>query len=295
MHDLLEQLGHALAGLGADQRGVVGLDADDLLDLLPGPLRVRRGQVDLVDDRQHRQPLLDGGVAVRDALRLDTLRGIDHQQRAVAGGQPPRDFVGEINVAGRIDQIELVALSGTRDVVQGDALRLDGDAPFTFQVHRVEHLRLHLTLLEAATELNQAVSERRFTMIYVGDDGKIAYSLHHYAESGAPGRADYSRKSRSNSGTSSPCSQTRSPSRSSTGTFSPQRRWSSGSASTSTRVSAGIAARRRRASSWSSRRSHSSHSVRVSSTSRVAAGTAVNDACRRTGAREVPGLRGASR
>src|SRR5258705_13127632 len=81
----------------------------------------------------------------------------------------------------------MVALTGVRDVVQRDALCLDGDAPLTFQVHGVEHLRLHLTLLEAATELNQAVSERRFTMIYVGDDGEIAYSLHHYAEAGARG------------------------------------------------------------------------------------------------------------
>ena len=80
---------------------------------------------------------------------------------------------------GRVDQVELVALAVARVVVQRDALRLDGDAPFAFQVHGIEYLRLHLALFEAATELNQAVSECRLTMIYVRDDGKIAYSLHH--------------------------------------------------------------------------------------------------------------------
>ena len=63
--------------------------------------RVRVGgrQVDLVDDRHDFEALLDRGVAVGDALRLDALGGIDHQQRAIAGGERARDFVGEVHVA----------------------------------------------------------------------------------------------------------------------------------------------------------------------------------------------------
>ena len=51
------------------------------------------------------------GVAVGDALRLDALRGIDHQQRPFAGRQAARDLVGEVHVPRGIDQIELIALA----------------------------------------------------------------------------------------------------------------------------------------------------------------------------------------
>ena len=96
---LLEELRHALARLGADVHRIVRLDADDFLDLLDDLRRIGRRQVDLVDDRHHFEPLLDRGVAVGDALRLDALRGIDDQQRPLAGGERARDFVGEVDVA----------------------------------------------------------------------------------------------------------------------------------------------------------------------------------------------------
>ena len=95
----LEQLGDALPCLGAHAHRVRGVDADDLLDLLGDAIGVGGGQVDLVDDRQDFDALLDRRVAVRDALRLDALGGIDHQERPVAGGQRTRDFVGEVHVA----------------------------------------------------------------------------------------------------------------------------------------------------------------------------------------------------
>ena len=60
----------------------------------------------------------------------------------------------------------------------GDALRLDGDAAFALQVHRIEHLRLHFARLQAAAQLDEAVSQRRFAVIDVGNDGKVADVLH---------------------------------------------------------------------------------------------------------------------
>ena len=118
------------------------------------------------------------GVAVGDALRLDALRRIDHQQRAFAGGQAARDFVGEVDVAGGVDQVQLVALAVLRVVEQRDALRLDGDAALALQRHVVEHLRLHLAVCQAAADLDQAVGERGFAVVDVGDDRKIADLLH---------------------------------------------------------------------------------------------------------------------
>ena len=96
---LLDQLFDALARLAGDHERVVGRNADDLFDFLDDARGIGRRQVDLVDDRHDFETELGGRVAVRDALRLDTLRGVDHEQRAIAGGQRARDFVGEVHVA----------------------------------------------------------------------------------------------------------------------------------------------------------------------------------------------------
>ena len=69
------------------------------------------GQVDLVDDRDDFQIVVQRQVGVGERLRLHALRGVHHQQRAFAGLQAARDLVGEIDVAGRIDQVELVQVA----------------------------------------------------------------------------------------------------------------------------------------------------------------------------------------
>ncbi len=110
-HQGLEQVRDALPRLGADPQGILRLEADDLLDLVDHPLRLRRRQIDLVEHRQDLQPLLDGRVAVGHALGLDALGGIHHQQRALAGGQRAGDLVGEVHVAGGVDEVQLVGLA----------------------------------------------------------------------------------------------------------------------------------------------------------------------------------------
>ncbi len=176
--DGLEQLIDVLAGLGRDQDCVRGRDADDFLDLLDDPRRVGRGQVDLVDDREHFQALIERGVAVGDALRLDALRRVDDEQRALAGRERARHLVGEIHVPRRVDEVQLVvgAVAGT--VLERHALRLDRDAALALQVHRVQDLLLHLALLEAAAQLDQAVGERGLAMVDVRDDREIANGRH---------------------------------------------------------------------------------------------------------------------
>ena len=61
---------------------------------------------------------------------------------------------------------------------QRRGLRLDRDAALALEVHRVEHLRLHLAVGQAAAALDQAIGERRLAVVDVRDDGKIADVLH---------------------------------------------------------------------------------------------------------------------
>ncbi len=173
-HHHLEDFGNADAGLGRGTHRIGGVEADDILDLFRHPVGVGGRQVDLVQHRDHLDAKVDRGVAVGHRLRLHTLRGVDHQQRALAGGQRAADLVGKIDVARGIDQVQAVNLAILRLVGQCSGLRLDGDAAFLFQIHGIEHLRFHLALGQAAAKLDQTVGQRGLAVVDMGNDGKIA-------------------------------------------------------------------------------------------------------------------------
>src|SRR5690606_12335157 len=107
----LQDLLHADPVLGGGHDGDGGVEADDLLDLLLDLFRVCGREVDLVDDRDDLQIVFQGHVDVREGLRLNPLGGIHHQQGALTGGEGPRDLVREVDVAGRVNQVEHVRLT----------------------------------------------------------------------------------------------------------------------------------------------------------------------------------------
>ena len=146
------------------------------------PLRLGRRQVDLVQHGHHLDALLDRRVAVRDGLRLDALRRVDDQQRAFARGERARHLVGEVDVTRRIDQVELVRFAVARPVRQCGGLRLDRDPALALEVHRVEHLRFHLAIGQAAAPLDETVGQRRLAVVDVRDDREIADVLHEWIE-----------------------------------------------------------------------------------------------------------------
>ena len=81
-------------------------------------------------------------------------------------------------MAGRIDQIEVVQLSVFGLVLQGRCLRLDSYPPLFFNVHRVQNLGFHVARFQATAALNQAVGQRRFAVVNMGNDRKISDVLH---------------------------------------------------------------------------------------------------------------------
>jgi hypothetical protein len=108
-------------------------------------------------------------VAVGQRLRLDALGGVDEQDHALAGGERPAHLVAEVDVAGRVDEVEGGPLPRHPDV-----LGLDRDAPLALDVHRVEVLRLHVPHLHGAGDLEDAVGQRRLAVVDVGDDRQAA-------------------------------------------------------------------------------------------------------------------------
>ena len=174
LHDGFEHVGHALSGLGADEDGVGGVEADGAFDHFFGARNVGAGQIDLVDDGNNFEAVIDGEIRIGQRLRFDSLRRIDHEQRAFAGGQRARDFVGKIHVAGSVDQVELVSFAVLRGVHHADGVGLDGDAALALEVHGVEHLGLHLARGERSGQLQQAVGQRGFAVVDMRDDREIA-------------------------------------------------------------------------------------------------------------------------
>ncbi len=177
VHDRFEDVFHAETAFRADHQRVVRGNGENTFDLLFYEIGLRSGQIDFVDDRKNGEIVSSREKGVRDGLRLHALAGVDHQQCAFAGGKRARHFIGKIDVAGRVDQIQLVGVSVFRFVMQANAFGFDGDAALAFQVHGIEHLLVHFALRQCAGHLQQAIGKRGFAVIDMRDDTKIADEL----------------------------------------------------------------------------------------------------------------------
>ena len=72
-----------------------------------------------------------------------------------------------------VDEVELVDLAIAGGVIEGDALRLDGDAALALEFHGTEHLLGHLPLSQATAGLDEPVRQRGLAVIDVRDDRKV--------------------------------------------------------------------------------------------------------------------------
>ena len=171
---LVEHVGYALAGLGADPSDAVSGLAEELRDLLGHALGLGTGEVDLVQAGDQLEPRVDRQVGVRDRLRLDPLARVDHEQRTLARRERPRHLVGEVDMAGRVDQVQLIRLTIAGFVKHPHRLRLDRDPALALELHRVEHLGAHRSRVDGVGQLEDAVGQRRLAVVDVGDDREVA-------------------------------------------------------------------------------------------------------------------------
>ena len=132
-------------------------------------------QVDLVEDRDD----LESGVEREEEVAEVVCAwmpcdGVHHQDGALARGQRAGHLVGEVHVAGGVDQVELVLDAVPAGVVHPDGVQLDRDAALALEVHRVEELRAHLALLDRSRRLDQAVGQGGLAVVDVRDDAEVA-------------------------------------------------------------------------------------------------------------------------
>ena len=161
------------AQLGRDLGGIEGGQADNVLHLLLCLHHIGGREVDLIKHRHDLQLMLHGEVGVSQRLRLHALCGVHHQQRAFAGGEGAADLIVEVHVTGGVDEVQGVGLAVIGGVENLHGAGLDGDTALLFQLHVIQQLVRHLALRHGVTLLQQAVSQRGFAVVNMGDDGEI--------------------------------------------------------------------------------------------------------------------------
>ena len=77
------------------------------------------GEVDLVEDGDDLVAGVDRLVDVGEGLGLDALGGVDDEERALDGAHRAGDLVGEVDVAGGVDEVEDVELAVLGACIRG--------------------------------------------------------------------------------------------------------------------------------------------------------------------------------
>ena len=171
--DGFEDVLNADAHFGGGGDCVFAGDGEDVFELLAAAGDVGGGKVDLVEDGDDGEVLLHGEVDVGHGLGFDALGGIDDEDGAFAGGKGAGDLIGEVDVSGGVEEVELVGFSVLGLKSEGDGVGLDGNPFFTLKVHGVEVLGLGLSLGDGLGFFHEAIGQGRFAMIDMGDDGEI--------------------------------------------------------------------------------------------------------------------------
>ena len=159
--------------LGADRQlhdATVRVEA--VLDHVDATEEVGADAVHLVDEADPRHVVLVGLAPHRLGLRLDAGDRVEHRDRAVEHAQRPLDLDGEVDVAGRVDDVDpaVAPLAGGRG-------RRDRDAALLLLDHAV-HDRgalVDLTdLVGAAGVVEDALGRRGLARVDVGHDPDVA-------------------------------------------------------------------------------------------------------------------------
>jgi hypothetical protein len=132
--------------------------------------------IDFVDDNDRFCAGFESFAENETGLSLGTVRGIDDEQHAVDHVHDAFDFTAEIGVTGSIDDVDVVILVFERGVFGAD-----GDALFTLEIHRIHDALFRgygLIGAERAGLLQEAIDERGFPVIDVGDNRDISNVLH---------------------------------------------------------------------------------------------------------------------
>ena len=142
LHHRVKKRLHAFARLARDVKNILLLTADKIEQFSCSTRNVGVGKINLVEHRNDLEILIKRKIEICDRLRLHALRRVHEKDRSLDGRKRSRNFIIEIHVPGRINEVQRVAL-----IAHPNGRELDRDPLLPFQIHRVEHLLLHLAFL----------------------------------------------------------------------------------------------------------------------------------------------------
>ena len=73
-----------------------------------------------------------------------------------------------------VNKVVLVDFAVVSRIFDANRLAFNGNTALTLDIHRVKQLLFHIAVRNRARKLKDAVRNGRFTVIDVGDDGKIS-------------------------------------------------------------------------------------------------------------------------
>ena len=87
-----------------------------------------------------------------------------------------------------VDQVQHIGLAILGRIFDPHRVGLDRDAPFTFNIHTVKHLRFHIARSDRARQLNETVGKCGFPVVNMRHDGEISdlIKLCHWAHIACP-------------------------------------------------------------------------------------------------------------
>ncbi len=106
MNNRFEDFVDADARLGTGNNCIAGIQADNLLNLLADAIRIRTGQVDFIENREHLEVFIDGKIDIGEGLSFDTLGRINDQQSTLTGRERTADFIAEVDMSRRVYQVQ---------------------------------------------------------------------------------------------------------------------------------------------------------------------------------------------
>src|SRR5436190_2434390 len=139
-------------------------------DLLERPLEVRADAVHLVDEADARDAVLVGLAPDGLRLRLDAGDRVEHRDRAVEDAQRALDFGGEVDVAGRVDDVDAVLAPEAGRGGGGNR-----DPPLLFLFHPVHDRR-------ALVDLTDLVGDAGVEQDALGRGGLAGIDVRHDAD-----------------------------------------------------------------------------------------------------------------
>jgi len=135
-----------------------------------GARRVGVGAVGLVDDDDGPQPQAQRPHEHVTRLGHGTFVGVDQQEHRVDHAEHALDLAAEVGVAGRVDDVDQIALP-----LDGAVLAADRDAALALEVVAVhDALGDFLVFSEGSSLAQELVHQGRLPVVDVGYDGDIS-------------------------------------------------------------------------------------------------------------------------